>query len=203
MEIEKKQAHHESICKSLTETYVKKNIDYGDSFTDGIDKFGLVSAATRLNDKNNRIGQLITSDKQNVKDESLKDSLLDMANYCIMTVMHMDGEGVELIGKPVIKPDDLQDVLSSHIKEMKLADLGYYKIDVSTKFEKRDIIVFEPYIFDNRVFSDGQLYYFDDIFKSGLGYIVETKLDYKLRGKSYDFKLDDLVNDEYYIRKGV
>ena len=36
------------------------------------------------------IEQLILTDEQQVKDESLRDTLLDLANYCLMTVMEME-----------------------------------------------------------------------------------------------------------------
>ena len=40
--------------------------------------------ATRINDKINRINSLITTNKQEVKDESLNDTIMDLANYAIL-----------------------------------------------------------------------------------------------------------------------
>lgn len=78
-----------SITQDMTETYAAKNHDYGNSFERSLDEFGLVASAVRLGDKMNRIKSLIKKEAQ-VKDESIKDTLLDMANYAIMTVMWMN-----------------------------------------------------------------------------------------------------------------
>lgn len=82
---------HKKICDELTELYRKKNHDYGDSFHKSFEEFGLTMAAIRINDKVNRIKTLIKSDSK-VNDESIRDTLPDAANYCIMTVMELDVE---------------------------------------------------------------------------------------------------------------
>lgn len=82
---------HNNICGELNELYRKKNHDYGDSFHKSFEEFGMVMAAIRINDKVNRFKTLIKSDSQ-VNDESIRDTLLDAANYCIMTVMELDRE---------------------------------------------------------------------------------------------------------------
>lgn len=94
-----------SITSKMAETYEKKNHDYGDSFDKSLDKFGLIASVVRMGDKMNRIESLINKSIQNpaypsvsvkdvnlVKDESIKDTLLDLANYAIMTVMWMDNQ---------------------------------------------------------------------------------------------------------------
>lgn len=81
---------HQEICDKLHQTYVQKNQAYGDSFAESVKKFGLVAAATRMEDKHNRITNLIQNPDVDKGDESLKDSLLDLANYCIMTAMILD-----------------------------------------------------------------------------------------------------------------
>ena len=78
-----------SITNNMAKTYAAKNHDYGNSFEQSLDKFGLVASVVRLGDKMNRIESLIKKEAQ-VKDESIKDTLLDMANYAIMTVMWMN-----------------------------------------------------------------------------------------------------------------
>ena len=72
--------------------YERKNHDYGNSFSETYRKLGIVSAATRMLDKMNRVVSLVTKDKQEVKDESLRDTLIDLANYAVMTIMELDGE---------------------------------------------------------------------------------------------------------------
>lgn len=82
---------HKELCKELNDTYEKKNHDYGNSFGETFDKLGMISAVTRISDKYNRLVSLcMLSDKERkVKDESIEDTLLDMANYCIMTVIEL------------------------------------------------------------------------------------------------------------------
>lgn len=79
------------IVKGMIETYVRKNHDYGNSFDKSLDKFGLVASVVRIGDKMNRIESLVQK-KAMVQDESIRDTLLDMANYAIMTVMWMDNQ---------------------------------------------------------------------------------------------------------------
>lgn len=46
----------------------------------------------RLGDKFNRFKTLSKGSEQKVSDESIRDTLLDLANYAIMTVMELDLE---------------------------------------------------------------------------------------------------------------
>lgn len=70
----------------LLKTYIAKNKDYGNSFDKSCEEFGLTSAAIRLSDKLNRVKNLIKANPE-VNAETIEDTLLDMANYCIMSVM--------------------------------------------------------------------------------------------------------------------
>lgn len=83
---------HKEICNSLNETYEKKNHDYGDSFGETFNKLGIISAITRISDKYNRLVSLcmLPEEERMVKDESITDTLIDMANYCIMTVIETE-----------------------------------------------------------------------------------------------------------------
>ena len=80
---------HLDICEQLTLMYVNKNADYGDSFGDTFNKLGMVSAVTRITDKTNRLQSLCVN-QQKVKDESIKDTLMDLANYAIMTLIELE-----------------------------------------------------------------------------------------------------------------
>lgn len=79
------------IEQELLDTYKKKNSDYGDSFSDTFKKFGIVSAATRISDKSNRLSNLIKNQKF-PNYESVTDTLRDMASYCIMTLVELDND---------------------------------------------------------------------------------------------------------------
>lgn len=82
---------HKDICNEMNDTYRRKNHDYGDSFGETFKKLGIISAITRISDKNNRLISLCTlpEEERKVKDESITDTLIDMANYCIMTVIEL------------------------------------------------------------------------------------------------------------------
>jgi hypothetical protein len=92
MENSSKIKRHGEICKELTEIYIKKNGDYGDSFGKTFRDLGIMSAVTRIYDKMNRIVTLSKGRNNEVLDESLRDSLIDIANYAIMTVMELEEE---------------------------------------------------------------------------------------------------------------
>lgn len=81
---------HEEICKELTETYEKKNANYGNSFGNSLDKHGLIAGIVRMDDKMSRLISLNSKNEQMVLDESLRDTLMDLANYAIMSVMWLD-----------------------------------------------------------------------------------------------------------------
>ena len=83
------ELRHRMITEELTNLYLKKNHDYGNSFDISLDEDGLLVAKIRLGDKYQRFGSLLKK-KQEVEDESRRDTLIDMANYAIMTVMWMD-----------------------------------------------------------------------------------------------------------------
>lgn len=67
----------------------KKNADYGNAFNKGCDKLGYKYGLARMYDKLNRLVHLIEDDFQdysnpNVEDESMFDTIQDLANYCNM-----------------------------------------------------------------------------------------------------------------------
>lgn len=75
------------IVNQMQTTYEKKNKDYGDSFGKSVDKYGFIAALTRMSDKFNRIENLILGAENEVPDESLEDTLIDMACYAVMTAI--------------------------------------------------------------------------------------------------------------------
>lgn len=81
----------EQVLEEMKATYIRKNSDYGNSFDQSLDKFGLIASVVRLGDKMNRIESLVKNpNKQQVLDESIRDTFMDMANYSAMTVAWMD-----------------------------------------------------------------------------------------------------------------
>lgn len=80
----------EDITKSMSSIFRKKNHDYGNSFEQSLNEEGLAASRIRMGDKWNRFKQLSKGAQAQVNDESLRDTLIDMANYAIMTVMWLD-----------------------------------------------------------------------------------------------------------------
>lgn len=88
---EKLVREHKELTTYLSSLYELKNKKYGDSFGKSIRKRGLVSAVVRMEDKWNRLDNLATNKEDGSDtDESLQDTLLDLANYCLMTVMEIN-----------------------------------------------------------------------------------------------------------------
>jgi len=81
---------HKEICTDINELYAKKNHDYGDSFHQTFVEEGMAMARIRLGDKFNRFKTLSRGNEQKVNDESIRDTLIDLANYAIMTVLEME-----------------------------------------------------------------------------------------------------------------
>lgn len=80
----------ENITNEMFETYKKKNHDYGDSFTKSLSEWGLQAAAFRMDDKMNRFKSIVKNGCFKIKDESIMDTLKDLATYCVMTVMYLE-----------------------------------------------------------------------------------------------------------------
>lgn len=83
---------HQDICEELNNLYQRKNWDYGDSFHQRYLEEGMAMARIRLGDKLSRFKTLTRTGEQQVQDESIRDTLIDLANYAIMTVMELDRE---------------------------------------------------------------------------------------------------------------
>ena len=81
---------HQQICTQLNDIYIRKNHDYGDSFHLSCMEEGMAMPRIRLGDKFNRFKTLTRKNEMLVDDESVRDTLLDLANYAIMTVIEME-----------------------------------------------------------------------------------------------------------------
>ena len=78
-----------AVEKDCIRLYAAKTHDYGNSFDEAMNKLGLSYAVGRLYDKMNRLVNLCgKEDSAQVKDESLDDTLMDLANYAIMTLSY-------------------------------------------------------------------------------------------------------------------
>ena len=82
----------EMVIAEMLNTYEKKNADYGNSFSETIQEFGFIPAVARINDKLKRVKNMVKGNDMNIKDESMRDNLMDIANYCVLTIMELDNQ---------------------------------------------------------------------------------------------------------------
>lgn len=66
-----------------------KNNAYGSSFAKSLDEDGLLVAKIRIGDKFNRLSHLIKNKELKENDESLADTLEDLAGYAILTLKYI------------------------------------------------------------------------------------------------------------------
>lgn len=99
-----KGLRYTKIVNEMYEIYKAKNADYGDSVHDTFLKYGLLSFLVRMEDKISRLRSLTLKGKkeQRVKNESILDTLQDLANYAILAIIELEeqadtknSEGIE------------------------------------------------------------------------------------------------------------
>jgi beta-glucosidase/6-phospho-beta-glucosidase/beta-galactosidase len=76
----------EYIQKEGLELFKKKNADYGDAFA----KYGIIGVLMRIEDKIQRSLSISKNGVNLVKDENIKDTLLDLHNYAAMGLMLLE-----------------------------------------------------------------------------------------------------------------
>ena len=96
------------IQNEALELFIKKNADYGDSFT----TFGPIGIIVRMQDKINRLVSVSNKSISFVNDESLRDTLIDLHNYSAMAIMLVDEKNNECIKEsneigPKVSPDQV------------------------------------------------------------------------------------------------
>ena len=77
------------ITDKMFETFKAKNHDYGSSFSNLFKECGMTYAYGHMAEKLERVKSLMKDDAK-VNGEGMKDSLLDLANYAILTIMELD-----------------------------------------------------------------------------------------------------------------
>ena len=115
------------ITEEMNALYQKKNADYGDSFHQAWKKFGRTVGLVYMDAKMNRITQLLAHpEAQQVHSEKIEDTLIDLANYAVLTIMEEQQLGYETalcLIRPQRKASDI--VFSSTI-ETNLSRLKLY-----------------------------------------------------------------------------
>ena len=73
------------VVTEIVELLEKKNNDYGNSATQTYEEYGDVAFFIRISDKINRLKSLTINNKtQEVKDESIEDTVKDIIGYCLL-----------------------------------------------------------------------------------------------------------------------
>lgn len=84
-----KLGRFDEILEEMKDLYTRKNRDYGNSFTKSFKAFGLTSPIIRLSDKLERLKSLNDGKMALVEDESIEDTLIDLANYAVMALIEI------------------------------------------------------------------------------------------------------------------
>jgi hypothetical protein len=78
----------EAICNEVRDLLIRKNHDYGDSFSKQFAKYGVLSGMIRMDDKMRRLETLIGGEEAQVA-ESIEDSVADLAGYALLTLVEL------------------------------------------------------------------------------------------------------------------
>lgn len=76
----------------LAATLLQKNRAYGNSFDREMDEWGLSALCIRISDKYSRLKNLVKNPNINVGDESLYDTLKDLAGYAILGLNYLNNK---------------------------------------------------------------------------------------------------------------
>ena len=93
-EFNSKVERFKQLTGEMCALYARKNKDYGDSFTEMYKEWGAMYPMSRMQEKLSRATQILRSGEAQVKEEKVTDTLLDLANYALMTIMEIkEGNG--------------------------------------------------------------------------------------------------------------
>lgn len=144
----------------------KKNADYGNAFNKGCDKLGYRYGLARMYDKANRLIHLIEDDfqgcnKPNVENESMFDTIQDLANYCNMLLAWLN---TTVEGEPIIPST---------------GELETSFVDISTLVKTDKLILIEET--SRKVVTDEIIinYGIDNLCKDKDGYVYNLSADNK------------------------
>jgi len=84
--VQNKTQLHKEICNELNLIYERKNHDYGDAFAK-LRQEVPTAILVRIFDKYSRLKNLLQGAEQKVNDESITDTLRDLANYCVLELI--------------------------------------------------------------------------------------------------------------------
>lgn len=82
-----------TVATDLIDTLVKKNHDYGNAWQ----RYGMFTGLIRLNDKLLRVKTLTGGQQALVADESIKDTITDIAGYALLLLLRMKYDNADVI----------------------------------------------------------------------------------------------------------
>ena len=77
---------YKAVQEEAIQLFTKKNTDYGDAFAD----YGPIGVLVRMGDKIRRLQNISKNNVTLVKNESIRDTLIDLHNYSAMAIMLLD-----------------------------------------------------------------------------------------------------------------
>ena len=89
MTIEQEIEIFREITNQMNKVFANKRQDYGQTSTETFKKFGPLSMYIRMCDKMGRLENLMVKEQTNHVGEAIEDTLLDLANYAIITILEM------------------------------------------------------------------------------------------------------------------
>ena len=94
-EYNSKVERFKQLTGEMAALYARKNRDYGDSFTEMFKEWGAMYPVSRMQEKRRRATQILRSGEAQVTEEKVTDTLLDLANYALMTIMELKEDNGE------------------------------------------------------------------------------------------------------------
>lgn len=93
-EYNSKVERFKQLTGEMSALYARKNKDYGNSFTEMYKEWGPMYPLSRMQEKLRRATQILRSGEVQVTEEKVTDTLLDLANYALMTILEIkEGNG--------------------------------------------------------------------------------------------------------------
>ena len=132
------QEEHKKLCDLMHEIYIKKNSDYGNSFSDLYDEYGSIISEIHIREKFNRFKQLRTNESQ--VGESIEDTLMDMANYCLLTLLEMkklNSYVDEEVAEEDIELEEVQDPTENATEEIMVKSM-HKDEEIKSEFKREN-----------------------------------------------------------------
>ena len=139
------------LLRQMKELYIKKNADYGNSFHETWRLFGMNTGLVYLHSKLNRLLTLLDPKHvQQVEDEKIDDTLIDLANYALMTEAEVSGisfekladnpyddwNAVELVMNFIEEKADVIERLTKYIRTNSFRNIAIHALKLKVMLEE-------------------------------------------------------------------